>query len=185
MIKKSLTNLLHKKKYEPKKSDYILYKIVDIENNDCVTIQCINTSGIFYSKIVDVVCDTDILYGLHPIQSCFIGIQYINIIRGYNDNISQKNYQANQQDHILNRRYGRYQINSQDMSGNIGFVDILSKQYFVMDIDSIVQSNSLIEEFDSSQSFYIGCSYGAHIQKSIHTKSNYKKIRKPDLRLVK
>lgn len=57
------------------KINYIFYKIVDFDGSQYV-LQCINTRAIFRYNIVSLVQDIDILYGLHPSQACFIGIEF-------------------------------------------------------------------------------------------------------------
>jgi len=86
------------------KSNYIFYQIVDINNDQEYVLQCINKRDIFHLKITDIVFDTDILHGLHPVQSCFIGIEYAKHLKKFHDNKNQKSSK-----HSISR-YGKYSI---------------------------------------------------------------------------
>lgn len=144
------------------KLNYIFYKIVDsiFENGkEYYKIQCINTKAIFCSKIGDIVFDTDILYSLHPIQACYIGIEYAKFFK--NDNEFGSNHNQKQKNNrYLMQRYGKYNLQFLDRKKNLSFVNSKTNKTFLIDPRDVVLSKNLIEEFDASQSFYIGLNAG-------------------------
>jgi len=146
-------------KFKDVKSNYIFYKIVDL-NDGVFALQCINTSALFYAKITDIIYDTDILYRLHPIQSCFIGIEYANYIKSHNPdlNISNKKMEP----YSLSR-YGCYNLSYQNRNGDLIFINNNTNEQFIMDPRDIALCEELITEFDATQAFYIGLSAGLKI----------------------
>lgn len=161
------------------KSNYIYYKIVDFIKNEKYALQCINTSAIFYASISEIVLDTDILYALHPIQACYIGIEYARHIKKHN---FQKTVQKNKNYKINSYpgcRYGKYNLYSQDRQGNLCFINITTHHEVIMDARDIALSEELISEFDASQAFYIGLQAGLKINNPI------KKENRPFLQIIK
>lgn len=63
------------------KDKFIFFRIVDTLHDDKFLLQCINTRTTFKATIFEIVCDLDILYGLHPIQACYIGMEYATSIQ--------------------------------------------------------------------------------------------------------
>src|SRR5262249_14490375 len=105
------------KNQENNKSAYIFYKIVDfLEETKEFALQCINTKAIFYEKILDIVLDTDILYSLHPIQACFVGIEYA-IFQKNNPQTILKNAQLKKLNKPCINRYGKYSLKYQERGG--------------------------------------------------------------------
>lgn len=150
--------LLSKKK--EKKSDFIFYKIVDSSpEKDLYKIQCVNSSVIFSANIIDIVADIDILYSLHPIQACFIGIEYSLFLKK-NPNASLNIKQKANQYKI--GRYGTFEV-IYERRGQIGFINQITKEDFLMDPFDIALSKRLIQEFDAQYAFYIGFLAGSKI----------------------
>jgi hypothetical protein len=161
-------------------SDYVFYKIVGFdEGTSKYTIQCINTSTVFESSISEILSDIDILHHLHPIQACYIGIEYAK----------EKNIQISPVKNISTYshfRYGTYYIHYQCRNGLICFINKLTNEEFLMNPCDIAFSKEKIEQFDAIHAFYIGYSSGLTIQNknSSSNKFSYKN-KKPHLSIVK
>lgn len=153
------------KKIHQNKSDYIFYKIVDSIDFKIYSLQCINTNAIFHASLSEIVFDYDILYRLHPIQACFIGIEYGKSINKV-DNIKNKKIQEQR---IVNNyymtKYGNYQLCHQDREGNLCFIDMITNKEHIMDPRDIALAEELISNFDASQAFFIGLNAGIKINK--------------------
>jgi hypothetical protein len=169
-------------KYKDIKSNHIFYKIVDTNNNNEFTLQCINTNALFYAKISDIVYDTDILYGLHPVQSCFIGIEYAKYIKKHKHNSKTNAQKINQ--YSLSR-YGCYSLCYQNRNGELCFINNITNEQFIMDSRDVALSEELINEFDAAQAFYIGLLAGLKINNLAKQNENYSKIKRPLLYVVK
>lgn len=166
------------------KSSYILYKIVDTTLNDKhFVLQYINTKVIFHIKISELVFDLDILYGLHPIQACYIGIEYSKHIKNSNPTPLEKKSLTEKLNKYSVYRYGKYRLVSQNRKGKVHFTNELSNEDFFMEPRDIALSEELIEEFDAAQAFYIGLLAGLKINNP--TSAINKKSSKPYLRIVK
>lgn len=174
------------KRWHSSKNPHILYKIVDsntTSQEELYKIQCINTKAIFTISIQDLVFDIPILYGLHPVQGCFIGIEYAKIIK--NNNFLKRNNKLSSNQ--LAYRYGSYNLRYQNRQGFLGFENIMNNEQFLMDPCDIVLSKTLIEEFDVAQAFFIGIQAGFKFNfplkptTSLHNKNNQFK----HLRLIK
>lgn len=142
------------------KNIFILYKIVDYEyknKTEYYKIQCINTKAIIQLTVEEIAFDLTILHGLHPVQGCFVGIEYSKIIKTMDNNITKK-YISSQ--NLLNKysvkRYGNNDLEYQDRSGRLGFRHSITNETFLMDPRDIALSRDLIEEFDAAQAFCIG-----------------------------
>lgn len=180
LLAEILSNFIQRNsKHKDIKSNHIFYKIVDSTNNNEFALQCINTNALFYAKITDVVFDTDILYGLHPVQSCFIGIEYAKYIKKHTSNSKTHPQKINQ--YSLSR-YGHYNLCYQNRNGELCFINNLTNEQFIMDPRDIALSEELINEFDAAQAFYIGLLAGLKINSSAKQNKNPKK---PLLYLVK
>lgn len=163
---------------------YIIYKIVDrIPANNLFVLQYINTKAIFYLHLSDIVFDSDILYSLHPIQACYIGIEYAKSIK---TTPVPQNKEAEQK---LNKqsiyRYGKYTLLFQNREKKICFFDSLTNKELIMAPVDIAISQELIQEFDAAQAFHIGFLAGLEIS------NKHKKINKtskthapPKLKLI-
>ena len=165
-----------------KKSEYVFYKIVDVFDEWEYILQCINTKATFQSSIKDVVLDADILHGLHPIQSCYVGIEYAKFLKQPCDAVEiQKHPNKNIAEHPISR-YGRYSVCYQNRTGEICFINKKTQKETLMDPRDIALSEELIQEFDAIQAFYIGLLSGLKLHNPIE--NNREKAR-PHLRLVK
>lgn len=160
-------------------AQYVFYKIVDTcDEKDYFTLQCINTSALFYLTLEEMIADVDIIYSLHPVQACFVGIEYTKLMQ-------QRANQTRCRDNALVRyqqhRYGRYQIVAQDRARNITFIDSQSQVGYTMDPRDIALTEALISEFDAVQAFYIGQLAGVQIHNPVPAKPSQQR----HLRLVK
>lgn len=191
-VKKTFWHLFGKPLQKTKidKNDFIMYKIVDFykfKNNEYYKVQCINTKGILQLPIEDIVFDLDILHGLHPIQGCFIGIEYAKVIKmtiaeGVKSHVKSQN--------MLNKysmnRYGNNNLMYQDRNGLLGFECSSTGEEFLMDPRDIALSREFIEEFDVAQAFCIGVLAGLKFVNPVSKHQNSGKTQKVDyLRLVK
>lgn len=122
-----LNTNFYKKLNVDNKSSYVFYRIVDFTTeSETYALQCVNTKAVFHSKIEQIVCDTDILYNLHPLQACFVGIEFAKFLRKNEnklDNIGFKKNKAN----FPKSRYGSFDIRFLDRKGNIAFIDKKNK----------------------------------------------------------
>lgn len=173
-------DILYKKYRVDEKTHFIFYKIVDsLNEGEEFVIQCINTNGIFNATIMDIIFDIDILHGLHPIQACYIGIEYSKFLK---KGMAPFKFQDNQRK--LKKysvfRYGTYQLSYQDRKGNICFANYYTGEVFIMDPRDIAFSESLIKEFDAAQAFHIGLFAGVKLN---HVGSRADHI--PNIRLLK
>lgn len=185
-LTKILLNLLPQKiKHKEKNSNYIFYKIIDSFNDNTFTLQCINTNTIFYAKITDIIFDTNLLHGLHPIQACFIGIEYAKHIKKHESSLNTTNISSKKMNpHSLNR-YGCYSLSYQNRNGELYFINKETNEQFIMKPIDIAFSKELIAEFDATQAFYIGLLAGLKIDCAAHQNKNYTNIRPPILYLIK
>lgn len=139
------------------RSKYIYYKIVDFDQiTNTYKLQCINTRPLFQANLADIVFDLDILHGLHPIQACYIGIEYGKLV----NNTSSKSTQNSSEKHAIveysSSRYGNYALCYQNRHGELGFIDHNTQETFLMSPSDIAFSEDLIRDFDAAQAFYIG-----------------------------
>ncbi|MBA2649223.1 MAG: hypothetical protein H0U75_06405 [Legionella sp.] len=145
------------------KDVFIIYKIVDslFENmEEYYIVQCINTKAILKLKIEELVYDFYILHGLHPIQSCFIGIEYAR-------NMKINSIQDSFHHKFSYRRYGDNNLLYQDRAGQLGFENVSDSEVFIMDPRDIALSRELIENFDAAQAFCIGILAGLKLAKPL------------------
>lgn len=168
-----------------KRSDYIFYKIVDSFEKGEYALQCINTNAIFHSNISDIVFDLDILYGLHPIQACYIGIEYAKYIKNHKPLKNDTKVQSYKINQYSVHRYGKYIISYQNRQGKINFCNTLTNQESLMDPRDIALSPELIDEFDSAQAFYIGLYAGFKINNPGNRIDKIQSTVKPILRIIK
>jgi hypothetical protein len=174
-------NFFSKNRFLDIKSDFIFYKIVDSFVDDDYMLQCINTSALFRSKIADIVFDIDILYGLHPIQACYVGLAYAKYIKQITREVEIKKIEQNDCTKYSTSRYGKYHLLYQNRSGELSFINVITNDYFIMDARDIALTEELISEFDASQAFYIGLIAGMKIinpTKNIEFKQPYLRILK-------
>jgi hypothetical protein len=158
-------------------SGYIFYKIVNLIDKKYL-LQCINTKATFLAGINDIVADEDILYGLHPIQACYIGIEYATSKSNQSLSIvTNKNAYENS-----SCRYGTLSLRYQNRKKNLGFIELHTRKEFVMDPRDIALTEQLISAFDSIQAFYIGISAGLKMNNPVFS---YKENTKTKLTLIK
>jgi len=151
---KNLSNILFsffkgKMDFADKMKHCIFYKIVDCftrNNMELYKLQCINTAGIFDASVHEIVADVDILYGLHPLQASYIGLEYAKHFKK----------DKNTFNHYVDNRYGIYQIYAISRENKITFIDINKKKKYTMDPRDIVLTDEVIKQFDATQAFYIG-----------------------------
>ncbi len=184
-----LKNLIKSMIYDNKSfNSYILYKIVDYEfknGQEYYKIQCINTKAVIKLTIEEIAFDITILHGLHPIQGCFVGIEYSKIIRLRADNKIKKNIKLHHfSEKNLIKRYGYHELEFQDRTGRLGFRHCITNQILLMDPRDIALSQVLIAEFDAAQAFCIGVLAGFKLNNSISISQNsFKKAK--HLQLIK
>lgn len=158
------------------KSEFIFYKIVDLSKDGTrYLMQCLNTYGMFYSSLNEIVLDLNILYSLHPVQACYIGIEYVMRLSS-----ELPTYE-------LHSRYGLYQLSHFDRKNNIGFLNKKTLEEFSMSVEKIAFSESIIEEFDAIEAFYIGLIAGENIANinPAMLSSMLHKRKQPHLRVIK
>jgi hypothetical protein len=187
ILTKVFLNLLSKSNKD-KRASYIFYKIVDFINDKKeYTFQCINTHAIFHAKIIDIVFDIDLLYALHPIQACFVGIEYAKHFKEIN---SLPELQQDVQKQKLNKysthRYGKYSLCYQERKGDVCFTETRTGKKFFMDPRDIALSEELIREFDAAQAFYIGLFAGLKLNNPVkHYGGCENYSNRPNLKLIK
>ena|SRR3990167_7437038 len=173
------------KKSKIDKEFFILYKIVDsysTEFEEHYRVQCINTKVILELTVEDLVFDLDILYGLHPVQACFIGIEYAKLWKTRMLDPENHGKPLNPMGRYAGYRYGSLNLLYQNRNGLLGFVCLNSGEEFLMDPRDIALSRELIEEFDVAHAFCIGVMAG---NKMINPVVQSRHVVRPSLRLVK
>ena len=116
------------------------------------------------AKINSIVFDIDILYGLHPIQAYYIGIEYSKYMKNLSSPIEAKKKQKEKLNNYSVHRYGNYTLCFQNSEGNVCFVDKSTNEEFLMDPRDIALTEELIQEFDAAQAFYIGLLAGCRLK---------------------
>lgn len=140
-----------------KRSDYIFYKIVDFNpTEETYTLQCFNSRPTFTASITEIIYDIDILHGLHPIQACYIGIEYAKHLKTSNSTTTPQHEQKQKFNKYSACRYGKYVLCYQNRKGEVCFIDQNTNAEFIMDPRDIALSEELIQEFDATQAYYIG-----------------------------
>ena len=144
----------------------VLYKIIDIHGTHIYVLQCVNSKSIFQADISEIISDTDILYNLHPIQSCFIGLEYANYLKTKTltkvPSITEKPLSKKNSKPLE----GDLTLKHQDRRGDICYIDHKTNEEFVSSPKDIVSSNHLIERFHADEAFYIGLCAGIKINRS-------------------
>lgn len=166
-------------------NSHIFYKIVERRGESSFIVQCINTNATFTSSISSIVLDTDIVFGLHPIQSCYLGMEYSKNNKLSNQEKPDSQNHPKKINHSLKNRYGRYSIIYQTRSRAICFVDKETKQEMVMQPLDIALSEEIIQEFDSIQSFHIGVLAGLDLNSGSARNNPKKNFKAPKLRVVR
>jgi len=173
LLAKLLLGIIHKKTYHAAdpRSKYIYYKIVNASatGEAYYTLQCINTNAIFHAKLIEIIYDIDILHGLHPIQACYIGIEYAKHLSSDQVPSVVKNSQKQKLSKYSISRYGTYTLCYQDRKGDVCFINQITHNEILMDPRDIALSEELIQEFDAAQAFYIGLLAGLKLNNPIRT----------------
>lgn len=182
-LSKFILNFFKKNK---NKNRHVFYKIVDNIREQDFILQCINKESAFYASLSEIVFDRDILCALHPIQACYIGIEYSKRINGSSLLVSPRINQSEKQSHHFENRYGKYSIKFQDRDGMVCFINQFNDEELFMDARDIALSKEFIEEFDATQAFHIGILAGLKIN---NPSKNYSILNRntsvPYLRVVK
>lgn len=168
-------------------SPFIFYKIIDLSKKGKeFTLTGINTGSTFNLILDEIVYDVEILHALHPIQACYIGIEYSKNIDKKTPNTT---FQEKQKEKIKEKinstftsRYGIYDLQHQDRKGNIYFLNKKNNQTEIMSPLEIAFSKELIQHFDASQAFHIGLLAGIQMNKK-RTSNFFRKA--PILKIVK
>lgn len=184
-LKKIVSALISKSTRKPfAANEFILYKIVDAypkEGVEYYKIQCINTKAVFDMTLQEIVFDLDILYGLHPIQGCYIGIEYATNMKKLGVHERPKaifgKYSA--------CRYGTNNLLYQNRNGLLGFECKLTGEQFALDPRDIALSKESIEAFDAVQAFCIGVLAGIKFLNAKDKSTAPMKTQAPHLRLIK
>ena len=149
-----------------KRSSYIFYKIVEAETDgEHYILQCINTSVTLRASITDIIFERKTLSSLHPVQACYIGIEYSKYLQTHKASIQRK-FRLKTEEYLL-CRYGAYQVAYEDRIGNICFISRKTKEEYLMDPRDIALSKELINEFDAAQAFYIGYLAGLKLRNTV------------------
>lgn len=165
-----------------KKLSHVFYKIIDSNQDGNYTLHCINTSAIFHAKITEIIFDADILYRLHPIQACYIGIEYARYAQKnqshlISNNHTMKSYLINEDDN--------YTLRYQNRSQEICFVNNKTNIEYTLDPRDIAISREFIGKFNPDQAFYVGLLAGLKLNAISKKYQKNLEIRYPYLRLVK
>jgi hypothetical protein len=132
--------------------DKVIYKIIDKDKNDTYMLQCINSKSVFEANILEIIFDTDILHGLHPLQSCFIGIEYALYVRAvYKNTIKMDVFYI---DKITSS--SKFKLKYINRKGLICYVATTTNEEEIIDPKEAVFIDSIIKEFHPGESFYIG-----------------------------
>ncbi|NNM60471.1 MAG: hypothetical protein HKM04_11765 [Legionellales bacterium] len=129
--------------------------------------------------------DIDILYGLHPVQACFLGIAYTQDNETPTTVLSLDTEIAKKLNKYEYSRYGQYQLTYQQQKRLIGFICKKTQKPFLMDARDIALSQELIGEFDAIEAFIIGQEAGRQLNDSKKQAAVNSTAGKTYLRLVK
>lgn len=140
--------------------NFVLYKIIDRKEEDKFVLQCINSKSIFEANLLEIISESAFLNGLHPLQACFIGIEYALYTKKYPElkkSISSSNTQF---------EYGEYLLIQKDRNGQLYFKDINSHEEFVMKATDLIFNDSVLSKFHAEQAFHIGIYAGKDIHQN-------------------
>jgi hypothetical protein len=140
-------------------AEYVFFKIVDVNKKNVYTLQCVNSKSNFQANILEIILDAHILNGLHPLQSCFIGIEYAKYLK--NNKVTPP---CIKQTNITNTRVtqkdSQLKIRYQTRRGEICYIDQNTNEEFITYPKDIAFSKNIIEKFHAEQAFYIGVCTG-------------------------
>ena len=136
-------------------------------------------------NIQEIVFDLDILHSLHPIQGCFVGIEFAKILKANANNPPfGEQYQKVITTYAICRA-SDYSLLYQDRKGFLGFECKQSGEQFLMDPRDIALSKESIEKFDTAHAFQIGVLAGLKFENpKIQHDNAHKKAKISYLRLV-
>lgn len=140
----------------------VFFKIVDVNKKNQYTLQCANSKSIFYANILEIVLDTDILHRLHPLQSCFIGLEYAKYIKNNKKNF-KKYWRTPTASSKITENEEILQLKYQNRKGDICYFDKYTNEEFIISPKDLAFSNNLIKKFHAEQAFYIGVCAGFQI----------------------
>jgi hypothetical protein len=167
-------------------SEFIFYKIVHFnDKQNKYMLQCFNTKATFLAKITDIISDEDILFSLHPIQACYIGIEYVAWLKQNNIDTKICNYQPKKISNYSSSRYGTLCLHYEDRKKNVCFKNLKTGEEFIMDPRDIALSEHLIREFDAIQAFYVGVLAGLKMNNPTRIYKEIDRSKQPKLFLVK
>jgi hypothetical protein len=167
----------------PRLSHFVCYKIIDCTQEQDYLLQCINTKAILQVTLEGIVSDATLLHRLHPLQACYIGIEYAKYLNASGKRFSGSSM-LSKLDYTLLHRYGKYVVNYQDRQGILCFTDVKNDRKYYMEAQDIALSKSLMTEFDATQAFYIGILTGLKITDLLQQKTANKFLGRPRLRVI-
>ncbi len=147
-------------------SGFVFYKIISKSKKKLYILQCLYSKSIFYASISELINNKFLLYRLHPLQACFLGIEYAAYLR---TQPSEKRYKIkpseleddNNLDHVT------FELKYQDRTGNLYYINLHTKEEFINSAKELAFSDQLISKFHPEQAFYIGICAGLKIHAPI------------------
>lgn len=130
---------------------------------DVYIIQCVNSKSIFEAHLSEIVFDTDILYGLHPLQACFIGIEFSKFIKTNTLEQASRIKEINVMNKQVVHNYGILKLKYQNRNGDICFINNYTNEENIMSPKDIAFTDSIIRKFHAEQAFFIGMCTGQKI----------------------
>lgn len=154
---------------ECNKKEFLLNFRIDQCENGIVKFQMINTRQIFTVKLHEVIENIDYILGLHPSESCFLGVEFQNA------NFELSNQHFERIDYISKLyRYGslKYLSMNPDISGQkVRYKSLEENKIFFKCPIKLAKDQNLIDKFDPAQAFIIGIEAAKKIQYMIAMKS--------------
>jgi len=133
-----------------KLESYVFYKIIDQDlKTETYRLICINTNGTFKCSLDELIKDKTILFGLHPLQSCLIGIEHGKYLKG-------KGFSFEFSKEFAKKKAGQYQLLYLDREGKVAFVDLKTNDRHILEPIEIVDDPPTISKFNACQAYYIG-----------------------------
>lgn len=166
-----------------------LYFIEEINiQKNLVTLRCTGTRAVIKLSIEEVVADSVIIEGLCPRQACILGGCYGRLMRFSADREKKLKNVTSMTFQLSNKR-GRYVVQCQHRTGEIGYFNKKTKQAFIEHPLTIVNNAYIISEFDPTEACYLGILAGSSLERAIITGKEIaqaaKLIKKPPkLRIV-
>lgn len=140
-------------------SSNTLYKIIDFKDKGQLTIRCKTSHSCFHIMLADIAFDLKILWGLHPVQACRLGVKYAT--QPYISTIINQQLTKTEPQSL-----GRFHLLYQERHGKIRYIDRKTNQTFIMAPEDIIDSNKIIKQFNSEQAFFIGLQAGLRQHRS-------------------